>query len=108
MTKETFYTDPILSTQYQEEEDVLVMDEEVDAGEPAELVVFNDDHNTFEWVIKTFIDILKHNLEQAEQCSMLIHFKGRATVKTASERILRPLREGLADRGLSAVIERID
>lgn len=95
------------STQYQEEEDVLVLDD-TDTGEPAELIVFNDDHNTFDWVIQSFVEILKHSKEQAEQCSMIVHFKGKAIVKTAPEKTLRPLREGLVDRGLSAVIERRD
>lgn len=108
MAKEIYKDQWKLSTEYQEDEDVMVLDEDVDAGEPAELVVFNDDHNTFDWVIQCFMDILKHSMEQAEQCSMLVHFKGRATVKTAQEKTLRPLREGLIDRGLSAVIERID
>ena len=94
-------------SQEQEDDDVLVLDD-IDSGEPAELVVFNDDHNTFDWVIQSFVDILKHSMEQAEQCSLMVHFKGKAIVKTASEKTLRPLREGLVDRGLSAVIERRD
>ena len=65
----------------EELEEVLV-EEEVDTGTPSFLVVFNDDHNSFDWVIKSFVDVLEHSSEQAEQLSLLIHFKGKAVVKT--------------------------
>ena len=83
--------------------DVLV-EEATTTGNVAELMVFNDDFNTFDWVIQCFIEILKHSSEQAEQLSLLIHFKGKATVKTATMDILRPLKDALVDRGLSAAI----
>jgi ATP-dependent Clp protease adaptor protein ClpS len=51
------------------------------------------------------MEILKHTEQQAEQLAMIIHFKGKATVKTAPKSQLRPPREALVDRGLSAVIE---
>lgn len=89
---------------WEESEDVAVLDD-VDAGAPAHIVVYNDDHNTFEWVIQCFIEVLRHTSEQAEQLSLIIHFKGKATVKTGSKKELMPLREQLVDRGLSAVIE---
>lgn len=107
MTKWTDKDNYQFSTQLEEDEDVLVMDD-IDSGLPAELIVYNDDHNTFDWVIQSFMEILKHSMEQAEQCSLIVHFKGKAIVKTASEKILKPLREALVDRGLSAVIERRD
>jgi ATP-dependent Clp protease adaptor protein ClpS len=85
----------------------LVLEEEIiDTGNHSKLVVHNDDHNTFEWVIKCFTEVLCHSTEQSEQLSMLIHFKGRATVKTASFNALRPFKDALVDRGLSAVIEK--
>lgn len=92
----------IHQTQYQEETDVL---EEDLSGTIAKIIVYNDDHNTFEWVIECFVDVLNHSSEQAEQLSYIIHFKGQATVKNGSMRELKPLREALVDRGLSAVIE---
>ncbi len=85
------------------EEEVLV-EELTDVGTEAELVVYNDDFNTFDWVIECFVDILDHSSEQAEQLSLIIHFKGKATVKTAPFDVLRPLKDALVDRGLSAVI----
>ena len=89
---------------FDELEELLVIEKET-TGDVAELVVYNDDVNTFDWVIKCFMEILKHTETQAEQCSMMIHFNGRATVKTAPKNILQPMKEGLTDRGLSAVIE---
>ena len=89
----------------EELEEVLVAEEVTDTEDPAELVVYNDDVNTFEWVIQCFEEILRHTQAQAEQCAMIIHFKGRASVKKAPENVLKPMKEGLLDRGLSAVIE---
>lgn len=85
-------------------EDILV-DDIVTNGEQAELVVLNDDYNTFEWVIECFIDLLNHTSEQAEQSAWIIHTKGRASVKLGTYEILKSLREALVDRGLSAIIE---
>jgi ATP-dependent Clp protease adaptor protein ClpS len=89
------------------EEDVLIEEEvsDTDTGEPSHLIVYNDDHNTFDWVIQCFVEILDHTPEQAEQLSLIIHFKGKATVKTAPKNELKPKKDALVDRGLSAVIE---
>ena len=88
------------------QEEVLVeTDIETSIGKLAEMIVYNDDHNTFDWVIQCLIEILDHTYEQSEQLSLIIHFKGKATVKTAPKSELRPLKDGLIDRGLSAVIE---
>jgi len=89
------------------EEEVLVEEEITDegTGEHAQLIVYNDDHNTFDWVIQCFVEVLNHSSAQAEQLSMIIHFKGKATVKTAPKPILKPKKDALVDRGLSAVIE---
>ena len=70
-----------------------------------DLILYNDDYNTFDWVIKSLIDVCCHSAEQAEQLSLLTHFKGKATVKTASHDVLQPLKDSLTERGLSAVIE---
>ena len=88
------------------DEDVAVEELlETNVDDPSELVVYNDDVNTFDWVIQCFTEILHHSLVQAEQLTLLVHFKGRATVKTDSEKKLKPFKDALVDRGLSAVIE---
>ena len=92
----------------QEETDVDVLEEVMEEiGNQSQLVVYNDDHNIFDWVIDCFVDVLRHSPEQAEQCAMLIHFKGKAIVKTASFDELRPKKNALIEKGLSAVIEEI-
>ena len=92
---------------HREEIEEVEIEETLDSetGQQSELIVYNDDFNTFDWVIECFVEILDHNFRQAEQLSLLIHFKGKATVKTAAMKILRPLKDALVDRGLSAVIE---
>ncbi len=70
-----------------------------------QLILYNDDYNTFEWVIESLIKVCQHHPQQAEQCSMIVHFKGKCTVKEGSKDRLSPLKEALVDRGLSATIE---
>jgi ATP-dependent Clp protease adaptor protein ClpS len=87
-------------------EETDVLDEVVDViGNHAHLLVYNDDFNTFDWVIRCLIEILNHTSEQAEQLSLIVHFKGKATVKSGPKSVLKPLKDALVDRGLSAVIE---
>lgn len=88
-----------------EEEVLLEEDIDIDSGEPADLIVYNDDHNTFDWVMKAFMEVLGHSSTQSEQLALMIHFNGKATVKSAAFNVLRPKREALVNRGLSAVIE---
>ena len=89
-----------------EMEETDVLDEVVDViGNHAHLLVYNDDFNTFDWVIRCLIEILNHTSEQAEQLSIIIHFKGKATLKSGPKSVLQPLKDALVDRGLSAVIE---
>jgi ATP-dependent Clp protease adaptor protein ClpS len=85
----------------------VLLEEDIDVsiGEPADLIVFNDDHNTFDWVMQSFVEILGHTSEQSEQLAVMIHLKGKATVKSAAFNELRPKKDALCDRGLSAVIE---
>lgn len=88
-----------------EEVDVLLEEEIVTSGNIAFLIVYNDDHNTFDWVIKCLMEVCKHTSQQAEQLSYLVHFKGKATVKTGSKSELKPMKDALTERGLSVVIE---
>ena len=69
------------------------------------LIVYNDDINTFDHVIDTLIKVCRHTTEQAEQCTWIIHFKGKCAVKEGTYHELLPLRTGITDRGISAEIE---
>ena len=82
--------------------------EEVDVLEAVErnneIVVYNDDVNTFDHVIDTLIEVCDHTPIQAEQCSLIVHYKGKCTVKTGSYEDLEPRCSALLDAGLSAEI----
>jgi len=91
------YDDP--KRQY--EEDVLVLEE---TDEVYKLVLYNDDVHTFDYVIDSLIEICKHTLEQAEQCTILVHYKGKCTVKTGSLDLLKPMHEKLISRELTSEI----
>lgn len=69
------------------------------------IVLYNDDVNTFDWVIECLVELCGHQPEQAEQCALLVHFKGKCQVKKGSYHTLRPICEALLDRGLSAKLE---
>jgi ATP-dependent Clp protease adaptor protein ClpS len=70
-----------------------------------DLVVFNDDVNTFDHVIESLIKVCKHELEQAEQCTWIIHFNGKCQVKRGEFEKLEPMCTALLDRGISAEIQ---
>lgn len=73
--------------------------------QPWSLIVWNDEVNTFDWVIETLVEVCGHSQEQAEQCAMLIHFQGKYAVKQGSYDDLEPLCTAIADRGIGATIE---
>ncbi len=78
---------------------------EVEKNELRELVVHNDDFNTFDFVIKTLIEVCSHKPEQAEQCTMIIHHKGKCAVKSGEYDELKPMYREILNRGLTATIE---
>jgi len=86
-------------------EEMVDIDVLLDLDSGSTLIIYNDDVNTFDWVIKCLMDVCSHTFEQAEQLSLLIHFKGKACAKTDSFEILKPMKDALTERGLSAVIE---
>jgi ATP-dependent Clp protease adaptor protein ClpS len=92
-----------MKPQHQEEELVDVLDA-VETTDLMDLVVFNDDVNTFEHVIRTLIKVCKHTPEQAEQCTMIIHYKGKCQVKNGTFDFLRPMREAICEEGIDARI----
>ena len=87
--------------QFEEEVEVL---EEVVAVDERDLMVYNDDYNTFDHVINTLVKVCKHNKEQAEQCTWLIHYKGKCSVKKGSYEELKPMKDGICEAGIDAKI----
>ncbi|MCX6276092.1 MAG: ATP-dependent Clp protease adaptor ClpS [Bacteroidetes bacterium] len=90
------------------DEDILdspVINEEIVEARLRNLVLYNDDHNTFEFVIESLIQVCNHEPLQAEQCTYIVHYNGKCSVKNGSYLDLNPMRVALCDRGLSAVIE---
>lgn len=88
---------------FQADEKVDVL-EVIETTDLMDLMVFNDDINTFDHVINTLIKVCKHTQEQAEQCTMLIHYKGKCTVKNGSFEFLRPMRDAICEAGIDARI----
>ena len=83
------------------EQIVTVVKDETDN----KIVLFNDDHNTFEWVIKSLVDVCDQSSEQAEQCALIVHTKGRYAVKHGTPKLLKPICGALLERGLTAEIQ---
>lgn len=92
-----------MKTAYQQEELTEVL-EAIETTDLMDLVVFNDDVNTFDHVIATLIRVCKHTQEQAEQCTLLVHFKGKCAVKNGSFDFLKPMREAICEAGIDARI----
>lgn len=89
-------------TKFKEDVEVLSTIEE-----SCNLIVWNDEVNTFEWVIETLIEICGHSQEQAEQCAIIIDSKGKYSVKEGSYEVLKPMCDAITDRGINATIEVI-
>jgi ATP-dependent Clp protease adaptor protein ClpS len=70
-----------------------------------ELVLFNDDFNTFEFVIDTLVEVCEHDLHQAEQCTMLVHYKGKCGVKSGPYTELKPIYTEMLNRSLTVEIQ---
>jgi ATP-dependent Clp protease adaptor protein ClpS len=84
----------------QEVIEVLLKEEGIKA-----LVLYNDDVNTFDYVIECLVKVCGHDSVQAEQCAYLVHFTGKCVIKNGTFKKLRPICESLLDKGLSAKIE---
>ena len=90
-----------MTTKEQIKEDTDVAEIKVNEHQ---IVLFNDDVNTFDHVIDSLVTICSHSHEQAEQCALLVHYKGKCTVKTGLYDELEPLCSKLLQAGLSAEI----
>ncbi len=83
--------------------EVEILDKTIET-ELKKLVVYNDDVNTFDWVIDTLIEVCRHSNEQAEQCTLIIHYKGKCSVKEGEFEELAGMRNAICKRGISAEI----
>ena len=91
----------ILMTKEKTQENVDVLEQQVNQYE---IVLFNDDVHTFDYVIDSLINVCEHSLEQAEQCTFLVHYKGKCAVKTGELKELKSKCTQLLNLGLSAEI----
>ena len=91
----------VMSTKEKQSEELLLAEKVVKQNE---IVLFNDDVNTFDHVIETLIRVCNHTPEQAEQCSLIVHYNGKCTVKTDILEKLKPQCTQLLQAGLSAEI----
>ena len=89
-------------TKLKEDVDVLTQ-----LDEYCTLIVWNDEVNSFDWVIETLVDVCGHSPEQAEQCAIIIDSKGKYAVKEGSYDTLKPMCDAITDRGIGATIEVI-
>lgn len=97
-----YFNQPFATPLENNETDLLV-----DEGESHMLIVWNDDVNTFDWVIETLVEVCRHSPEQAEQCALLIHTKGKYGVKKGTYEILKPMCEAICERLINATIEEL-
>lgn len=86
------------------EEEVLLLTKEQEE-ESRKIVLFNDEVNTFDWVIDSLVEVCRHEPVQAEQCTLIVHFKGKCDVKEGDWETLEPMCTALLDRGLTAEIQ---
>ncbi len=93
-----------MSTYTRTLEDVEV-DVLTDLEDTFQIIVWNDEVNTFDWVIDTLIDVCGHSEEQAEQCALFIHTKGKYGVKKGDYDKLKPQCDAIVDRGIGATLE---
>ena len=87
----------------QEDADVLTA-----TAKPWTLIVWNDEVNTFEWVIQTLMEVCGHTEEQAEQCAFIIHYNGKYAVKHGTYEELKPMTDQINERGIGATLEQND
>lgn len=90
------------STHSQEDTDVLTATED-----PCSLIVWNDEVNSFEWVIETLMEVCGHSREQGEQCAYIIHYQGKYAVKQGTYDTLKPMCDAITERGIGATVEEM-
>jgi ATP-dependent Clp protease adaptor protein ClpS len=99
----TFVSQTLSMCPFTELEEVLL--EETLLADGQKLVLFNDDVHSFDFVIEALMEVCGHELLQAEQCTVLVHYKGKCAVKNGTWEELEPMCTALLDRGLTAEIQ---
>ena len=92
------------STNPKRKEEIEVLDDKL---KRYHLVLYNDDFNTFDWVIKTLVDVCKHTYVQAEQCAWIVHYKGKCSVKQDKFEVLKNMKDVINKRGIDAKVEEL-
>ena len=92
------------STPQEIEEPEIDVDVMVQETPGKQLIIYNDDYNTFDHVISSLVKVCKHEVVQAEQCTWIIHYNGKCSVKEGSYDDLKPQKEALSERGIDAKI----
>ncbi len=82
-----------------------LLEVETVAVEQNDIILYNDDVNTFDYVIDSLVKYCEHNTIQAEQCAHIVHHNGKCQVKRGEFKALKPICEALLEKGLSAKIE---
>lgn len=85
-----------------QEEVLTEVQEDIGSTDIKDLIIYNDDYNTFDHVINTLIRVCRHTQEQAEQCTYIIHYKGKCAVKKGTLRELKPMKEAICEAGITA------
>ncbi len=89
-------------------ERTLHRDDKLKSGnESSALILYNDDVNTFDHVIKSLVEVCGHDPVQAEQCALIVHFKGSCDVKTGIVEILNVMSRSLNAKGLNSKVESL-
>lgn len=89
-------------------EKTLHKDDKLNSGsESSTLILYNDDFNTFDHVIKSLIEVCGHDSVQAEQCALIVHLKGRCEVKTGLAEVLNVMCRSLNVKGLNSKVESL-
>lgn len=86
-------------------EESITVDTDAGTDKSCSLIVWNDEINTFDWVIETLIEVCGHTHEQAEQCALIIHTQGKYAVKEGAFDTLKPMCDQITERNIGATIE---
>lgn len=93
---------PAQHTQHQESEETISL-----LDNDHVLIVWNDDYNTFDWVIQSLMEVCGHDQIQAEQCALIIHNKGKYAVKNGDFETLKAMADSINERGINATVETL-